>query len=63
MVIKKVVLQFLSFYELCIFRRSSQANACQLEFDSKQLTGSFSVDEIKLAVTAFNATIIPTLTA
>ena len=52
---KKVELLFANLYELCLFKRGSEAKDCQMDFDHKKLKGSFPEAEITMAAAVFGA--------
>ena len=60
---KEIELQFSLLQELYLFKRNSRLEVCQTDFDRKTLRGNFPKDEIELAVNAFNAVVVTSLTA
>jgi hypothetical protein len=60
---KKVEILFVNLQHLCLFKRSSETKDCQMDFDRKLLKGNFPEEEIQLAETVFQATIVESMTA
>ncbi|HEV7330850.1 MAG TPA: hypothetical protein VGN63_07425 [Flavisolibacter sp.] len=60
---KKVEILFDSLNQLCLFKRSSEAKDCQMDFEKKVLKGLFPEAEINMAVHVFGATIVESMTA
>jgi hypothetical protein len=60
---KKVEILFTTLHALCQFRRSSEIQDCQMDFDRKLLKGIFPEAEINLASNVFGATVNESLTA
>lgn len=54
---KKVEILFDNLQELCLFKRSSEAKDCQMDFDRKLLKGFFPEAEITMAATVFGAVV------
>jgi hypothetical protein len=59
---KKVEIFFDSLNKLCLFKRSSEAKDCQMDFEKKILRGLFPEAEINMAVHVFGATIVESMT-
>ena len=60
---KRVEILFDSLNKLCLFKRSSEAKDCQMDFEKKILRGRFPESEINMAVLVFGATIVESITA
>ncbi|HEY1023346.1 MAG TPA: hypothetical protein VGE06_13595, partial [Flavisolibacter sp.] len=60
---KNVEIFFDSLNKLCLFKRSSNAKECQMDFEKKVLRGLFPEAEIAMAVHVFDATIVESMTA
>ncbi|RZJ98860.1 MAG: hypothetical protein EOO46_23745 [Flavobacterium sp.] len=60
---KRVEILFDSLNKLCLFKRSSEAKDCQMDFEKKILKGKFPESEINMAVLVFGATIVESITA
>ncbi|MBB1284034.1 hypothetical protein HRH25_06585 [Flavisolibacter sp. BT320] len=60
---KKVEILFDSLNKLCLFKRSSNAKNCQMDFEKKVLRGLFPEAEINTAVRVYGATIVESMTA